>query len=206
MPGQVAPAKPASPARPAASASSVLERAAVLGAATGMRSTVALAALILRRSDGLPAALRHPATRWIAAAADGAELVADKLPGTPSRLDPPGLIGRLIFASLAAAVLARSEHRGPIPSVLTGSVCRPGRSEDLPRRPGRARPPSSGPCGGGGRRCPSDRARRHRQRLTDSKLARQPGPARLARQPDPARPGSVRLRNERDRRPGRCRS
>ena len=101
---------------------SVLEHAAVLGAATGMRSTVALAALILRRSDGLPAALRHPAARWIAATADGAELVADKLPGTPSRLDPPGLIGRLIFAGLAAAVLARSEHRGPIPSMLTASV------------------------------------------------------------------------------------
>jgi|HubBroStandDraft_6_1064221.scaffolds.fasta_scaffold1634737_1 hypothetical protein len=38
---------------------SVLEHAAVLGAATGMRSTVALAALIVRRSDGLPAVLRH---------------------------------------------------------------------------------------------------------------------------------------------------
>jgi uncharacterized membrane protein len=82
----------------------VLEHAAVLGAATGMRSTVALAALILRRSDGLPAVLKHPAARRIAATADGAELVADKLPGTPSRLDPPGLIGRLILASLAAAV------------------------------------------------------------------------------------------------------
>jgi uncharacterized membrane protein len=102
---------------------SVLEHAAVLGAATGMRSTVALAALILRRSDGLPAVfLQHPAARRIAATADGAELVADKLPGTPSRLDPPGLIGRLIFAGLAAAVLARSEHRGPIPSMLTASV------------------------------------------------------------------------------------
>jgi hypothetical protein len=47
----------------------VLEHAAVLGAATGMRSTVALAALIFRRSDGLPAVLRHPAARWIAALA-----------------------------------------------------------------------------------------------------------------------------------------
>jgi uncharacterized membrane protein len=103
-------------------ASGVLEHAAVLGAATGMRSTVALAALILRRSDGLPAALRHPAARWIAAISDGAELVVDKLPGTPSRLDPPGLTGRLISAGLAAAVLARSEHRGPIPSVLTASA------------------------------------------------------------------------------------
>jgi hypothetical protein len=69
----------------------MLERAAVLGAATGMRSTVALTGLILRRSDGLPAVLRHPAARRIAAAAVGAELVVDKLPGTQSRLDPPRL-------------------------------------------------------------------------------------------------------------------
>jgi hypothetical protein len=121
-PGQVAPAEPASPATPAASVSRVLEQAAVLGAATGMRSTVALAALVFRRSDGLPAVLRHPAARRIAATADGAELVVDKLPGTPSRLNPPGLTGRLISASLAGAVLARSEHRGSIPSMLTASV------------------------------------------------------------------------------------
>jgi uncharacterized membrane protein len=122
MPGRVTPAKPASSARPEASASGVLEHAAILGAATGMRSTVALAALIVRRSSGLPDVLRHPAVRPIAATADGAELVVDKLPGTPSRLDPPGLVGRRISASLAAAVLARAEHRGPIPAVLTASV------------------------------------------------------------------------------------
>jgi hypothetical protein len=63
-PGQVAPAEPTPPARPAASTSSVLEHAAVLSAATGMRSTVALAALIFRRSDGLPAAFRTPCRRW----------------------------------------------------------------------------------------------------------------------------------------------
>ena len=121
-PGKVAPAEPAPPTEPTAPVSSVLEHAAVLGAATGMRSTVALAALIMRSSDGLPAVLRHPAARRIAATADGAELLVDKLPGTPSRLDPPGLTGRLISASLAAAVLARSEHRGSIPSMLTASA------------------------------------------------------------------------------------
>jgi uncharacterized membrane protein len=84
-----------------------------------MRSTVALAALVLRHSGGLPAVLRHPAARRIAAIADGAELVADKLPRTPSRLDPPGLAGRLISASLAAAVLARSAHRRPTGSPIT---------------------------------------------------------------------------------------
>jgi uncharacterized membrane protein len=118
-PGELASAETAPPATPAFE---VLQRAAVLGAATGMRSTVALAALVLRRSDGLPAALRHPAARRIAAVADGAELIADKLPMTPSRLDPPGLAGRLISAGLAAAVLARSAHRAPIPAVLTASV------------------------------------------------------------------------------------
>ena len=69
---------------------SVLEHAAVLGAATGMRSTVALAALIFRRSDGLPAVLRHPAARVIAATADGAELVVDKLPGDAITPRPAG--------------------------------------------------------------------------------------------------------------------
>jgi uncharacterized membrane protein len=105
-----------------APAPAALGRAAVLGTATGLRGTVALAALIIRRSDGLPAVLRHPAARWIAALADGAELVIDKLPMTPSRLDPPGLAGRLISASLAAVVLARSEHRDPIPAVLIASA------------------------------------------------------------------------------------
>jgi uncharacterized membrane protein len=86
----------------------LLVRAAALGAATGLRSTVALAALVLRRGDGLPAAFRHPAARPVAVAASGGELVTDKLPGTGSRLAPPSLAGRVICASLAAAVLARA--------------------------------------------------------------------------------------------------
>jgi uncharacterized membrane protein len=82
-----------------------------------MRSTVALAALILRRNGGLPAVLRHPTARPAAALADAGELVADKLPTTPSRLEPPGLAGRVVSASLAGAVLARSGHRRPIPAM-----------------------------------------------------------------------------------------
>jgi uncharacterized membrane protein len=66
--------------------------------------------------------LRNPAARRIAAIVDGRGLVADKLPMTPSRLDPPGLAGRLISAGLAAAVLARSAHWTPIPAVLTASA------------------------------------------------------------------------------------
>jgi hypothetical protein len=67
-PGELASAEPAPPATPATPAFEVLQRAAVLGAAvlgaaTGMRSTVALAALVLRRSHGLPAVLRNPPDR-----------------------------------------------------------------------------------------------------------------------------------------------
>jgi uncharacterized membrane protein len=109
-------------ARPQIPASAMLGRAAALGAATGLRSTVALAALIVRRNDGLPAVLRHPAARPAAAIAGVGELVADKLPMTPSRLDPSGLAGRVVCASLAAAVLARSGHRHPIPAVVIASA------------------------------------------------------------------------------------
>lgn len=90
-----------------APAAAMLGRAGALGAATGLRSTVALAALVVRRNDGLPAALGHPAAQVAAAVACAGELVADKLPATPSRLSPRGLATRLIAASLAAAVLAR---------------------------------------------------------------------------------------------------
>ena len=100
----------------------MLARAGVLGAATGLRSTVALAALVVRRNDGLPAALGHPAAQVAAAIACAGELVADKLPTTPSRLTPRGLSSRLIAASLAAAVLARREARGPVPAVVIASA------------------------------------------------------------------------------------
>jgi uncharacterized membrane protein len=120
-PGEAsAPAAP--PVEPVTRASVVLGRAAALGAATGLRSTVALAALIVRRNDGLPAILRHPAARLAAAMADGGELIGDKLPMTPSRLTPPGLASRVISASLAAAVLTRSGHRHPVPAVAIASA------------------------------------------------------------------------------------
>lgn len=106
----------------AAPAAAMLGRAAALGAATGLRSTVALAALIVRRSDGLPAALGHPAARTAAVIADAGELVGDKLSTTPSRLSPPGLAARLISASLAAVVLAHSGHRRPIPAVVIAAA------------------------------------------------------------------------------------
>jgi uncharacterized membrane protein len=45
------------------------------------------------------------------------ELVIDKLPSTPSRLDPKPLGGRALFAAVGGAVLARSRHTSAIPAV-----------------------------------------------------------------------------------------
>jgi uncharacterized membrane protein len=92
------------------------------GAATGLRSTVALAALVSRRSPGLPPLLEAPLARPAAGAAVASELVIDKLPNTPSRLSPPGLAGRLVFAAAAGALLARGAGRPVLPSVLIASA------------------------------------------------------------------------------------
>jgi uncharacterized membrane protein len=85
-----------------------LKAAILAGTATGLRSTVGVAALINRRPSGLPGWLaREPAVVLAPLALTG-ELVADKLPSTPSRLGPTGLAGRVTSAALAGAVIARS--------------------------------------------------------------------------------------------------
>jgi uncharacterized membrane protein len=87
---------------------SILLRAAALGLATGGRSTFGLAALASTAGTTGSA----PTSGWVKAAAGLAaagELVADKLPQTPSRLSAPGLSPRLAFGGVAAAVLAHRE-------------------------------------------------------------------------------------------------
>ncbi len=92
--------------------------AALAGAATGLRSTVAMAALIDARAPGLIAPLTRPRARLAARVGVGAELVVDKLQSTPSRLEPRGLTARVAFAGAAGAVLARGADRPVLPSVL----------------------------------------------------------------------------------------
>jgi uncharacterized membrane protein len=85
-----------------------LKAAILLGAATGLRSTVGLTALINRRPSGLPTWLARQPVAVIAPLAFTGELVADKLPSTPSRLEPTGLAARVACGALAGAVIARS--------------------------------------------------------------------------------------------------
>lgn len=95
-----------------------LTRAALAGAASGLRSTVGLAALINQRGRGLPQPLRHEFARPAAAVAVAVELVLDKLPSTGSRLEPAGLAGRVVFATVAGVALARAAGRPAAPAVV----------------------------------------------------------------------------------------
>src|SRR4030095_6727362 len=51
-----------------------------------------------------------------------AELVADKLPKTPNRTSPPGLIGRHVTASLSGACVAASGGQGALPGAIVGAI------------------------------------------------------------------------------------
>jgi uncharacterized membrane protein len=70
--------------------------ALLLGFTAGLRTFTPLAALHLRAGMG---------PRVLVLAAAG-ELVVDKLPMTPSRLDPPALAGRLASGAFAGRVVA----------------------------------------------------------------------------------------------------
>ena len=96
----------------------MLRRAAVLGAATGLRSTAGLFVLAWRRSEG-PSA---PFVRTAAAAVLCTELVFDKLPTTRSRLDARPLGGRLLFAGVGGATLARSQRTSAIPAAAIAAT------------------------------------------------------------------------------------
>jgi len=52
----------------------------------------------------------------------GVELVADKLPQTPSRTAPPGLIARIVMGALTGACVAAGGAQGVFLGILLGAV------------------------------------------------------------------------------------
>ncbi|WP_051821546.1 DUF4126 family protein [Streptomyces sp. SCSIO 75703] len=88
-----------------------LSGAALIGAAGGLRSTWGAAALSWTAGaaagpPGEPPWLARPAARGLLLAAAAGEFVADKNPATPSRLQPAGLVPRLVFGALTGAAVA----------------------------------------------------------------------------------------------------
>jgi uncharacterized membrane protein len=100
---------------------SIYLRAALLGLATGGRSTIGITALALTT----PRTGSWLTNRWVgrtAALASGVELVGDQLPQAPSRFAPPGLISRLVGGVVSGALLARRSGRpgSMVPAALIG--------------------------------------------------------------------------------------
>jgi uncharacterized membrane protein len=74
-----------------------VRRAAVLGTVTGARTLLAPAALALRGRLGKAARFALPALA-------AGEMVADKLPMTPPRIEGPGLVGRVVSGAVSGRV------------------------------------------------------------------------------------------------------
>jgi uncharacterized membrane protein len=99
-----------------------LVRAALAGAATGLRSTAGVGALVETGSPGVTGAFAARPVRVVAALGVTGELVVDKLPNTPSRLAPPGLLARVALGAVAGAVIARASRRRLVPAMVVAAT------------------------------------------------------------------------------------
>ena len=99
----------------------VVVRSVLLGAASGLRSQLGLATVVARSDPSLPPVFGKPWTRRLLVAAAAGELVVDKLPTTPSRLAPPGFVGRLALGALAAGLFAQTRQAPWLPAAAIGA-------------------------------------------------------------------------------------
>lgn len=117
----------ASPARRTA-----YQNAAMLGAVAGLRSMLPWALLataanrsgtsFLQHSSSPARFLRSPVALIGFSLAAVGEFVADQLPGTPSRLEPGALAGRLVSGALSAAVVCVNARRSPFAGMAVGAA------------------------------------------------------------------------------------
>lgn len=119
--GCFAPAVRGHPAAVSTPGSSLL-RASVLGAATGGRTTAGVTALALTAGPDAPSgALGRPAAKVLVPLLALGELVGDKLPATPSRTEPAGLVGRAAAAALCGWTTAGRTHDAPAVPVVAAA-------------------------------------------------------------------------------------
>jgi uncharacterized membrane protein len=99
-----------------------VEGSVLLGAASGSRSQLGVATVVARSDPSLPEIFRRPWTKRLLIAAAAGELVADKLPNTPSRLEPAGIAGRLVLGATAAGLFARTRRAPWLPAAAIGGA------------------------------------------------------------------------------------
>jgi uncharacterized membrane protein len=94
----------------------------LLGVASGARSQLGVATVVARSDPYLPGILRQPWTRRLLVVAAAGELVVDKLPTTPSRLELAGIAGRLALGASAAGLFARTRRAPWLPAAAIGAA------------------------------------------------------------------------------------
>jgi uncharacterized membrane protein len=95
----------------------------LVGAATGMRSQLGVAAVVLRADpDRLPPFLRTRAASRAATGAAAAEILADKSPRVGDRMRPGPLTARFVLGGLAGGLLAHTERRPVVPAAVVASA------------------------------------------------------------------------------------
>ena len=101
----------------------------LLGCVAGLRSLTAPAVVCwaahlgwLHFAGTKLAFIVHPATLSVFTLLALVELMTDKLPKTPARTAPPGLIARIVFGGLCGVALATSAGGSPIASAVVGVI------------------------------------------------------------------------------------
>lgn len=99
-----------------------------LGVTAGMRSQMPLALLALAARQGRVnvgrgrpwSLLRSPKMGGILCLSAAGEMIGDKLPATPSRLEPGPLGGRLVFGAVAGAAVSPGSRGSRLGGALLG--------------------------------------------------------------------------------------
>ncbi|HEX4245844.1 MAG TPA: hypothetical protein VHY77_09770 [Acidimicrobiales bacterium] len=95
----------------------------LVGAASGLRSQMGVAAVVLRaEKDGLPPVLRTTAAARTVVAAAAGELVVDKSPRAVSRLRPGPLAARIVLGAIAGGLLAATKKGPVVPAAAVASA------------------------------------------------------------------------------------
>lgn len=112
-----------------------LVRSALAGLATGGRTFSGISALVASVPPGTTsqpdATLAKPQAQAVLGLLAAGEAVADKLPFAPSRLDFPGLQGRVLFGAACGVIIARRSATVPgaaaFSDAASGAAVAPGR-------------------------------------------------------------------------------
>jgi uncharacterized membrane protein len=112
------------------STNAFLRRTALLTFASGLRSQVPFATLaesaargeFAKHASGPVGLFRRRDVQLLCYASSAGELVFDKLPFTPSRMEPGPFAGRLMLGGIAGAIYARGNNRSAALGFVIGAT------------------------------------------------------------------------------------